>query len=172
MADDDVAPAMPSPGFLAALTTEHFVVQSARGVISSEATSRATIYLGTLSSTLIAVGFLADQRPALVAFLAAALPVLVSLGALTFLRLVQIGVEDVAHLAAMQLIRRRYARSGRPRLLPRPRRRQPDTGRVGWWGERCPRVHGAGLWPRAGPLHRVHAHAYDRQRTTHPAESS
>lgn len=104
----DPAP-QPSPALLAALTTEHFVLQSARGAISSEGTSRVTIYLGVLSSALIAVGFLSGDGPALAAFVGAALPVVLGLGILTFLRLVQIGVEDVAHLAGIQRIRRRYA---------------------------------------------------------------
>ncbi len=97
-----------SDQLLTAITTEHFVLQTARGVISSEATSRTTIYLGVLSSVLIAVGFLAETDSALVAFLAAVLPVLLVLGTFTFVRLVQIGAEDVTHLSAMQRIRRGY----------------------------------------------------------------
>ena len=40
---------------LTALTTEHFVLQSARMATISEANGRATLYLGTLSSATIAI---------------------------------------------------------------------------------------------------------------------
>lgn len=45
--------------FLNALLTEHFVLQSVRGVTVSESSTRASIYLMTLSSSLVAYGFLA-----------------------------------------------------------------------------------------------------------------
>lgn len=97
-----------SAAFLSALVTEHFVLQSARGVLTAESTSRITIYLGVTSSSLIAMGFLASDHDALITFVATVMPVLFLLGVLTFVRLLQIGVEDVAHLAAIQRIRRRY----------------------------------------------------------------
>jgi hypothetical protein len=42
------------------LTTEHFALQSARGAIATESVGRATMYLGTVSSALVAMGFLAQ----------------------------------------------------------------------------------------------------------------
>ena len=44
-----------------AVTTEHFALQSARGSIATESVGRATMYLGTVSSALIAMGFLAPR---------------------------------------------------------------------------------------------------------------
>ena len=39
------------------LTTEHFALQSARGNVTAETNGRLAIYLGTLSSALIALAF-------------------------------------------------------------------------------------------------------------------
>ena len=95
--------------FLTALTTEHFVLQSTRSTISSEAIGRAALYLGALSSTLVdALGFVVSRHAVFGPFLAAVLPVVVVLGLFTFLRVFQIGLEDVGHLQAMQRIRRYY----------------------------------------------------------------
>jgi hypothetical protein len=48
------------------LLTEQFVQQSVRGVTVSESSSRASLYMFTLSSALIAYGFLADTHVALI----------------------------------------------------------------------------------------------------------
>ena len=48
--------------FMTALVTEHFVLQGARGQTNGEMTGRAALYLATVSSTLIALGFVA-RRP-------------------------------------------------------------------------------------------------------------
>ena len=50
--------------FMTALVTEHFVLQGARGQTNSEMTGRAALYLATVSSTLIALGFVARDRSA------------------------------------------------------------------------------------------------------------
>jgi hypothetical protein len=43
---------------LTALTTEHFTLQGARSQTMSESSSRAALYIGAVSSTLVALGFL------------------------------------------------------------------------------------------------------------------
>jgi hypothetical protein len=86
--------------FLTALTTEHFVLQSTRSTISSEAIGRAALYLGALSSALIALGFVVSRRAVFGPFLAAVLPVVVVLGLFTFLRVFQIGLESTPWMAA------------------------------------------------------------------------
>jgi hypothetical protein len=48
---------------LTVLTTEHFVLQTARGGTIGEANGRAAVYLGALSTALIALGFVADNPP-------------------------------------------------------------------------------------------------------------
>ena len=44
---------------LTMLTTEHFTLQGSRATTVSESSSRAALYMGSVSSTLIALGFLA-----------------------------------------------------------------------------------------------------------------
>lgn len=95
---------------LSALTTEHFVLQSARGVITSEGAARATLYVGAVSSALVALGFTSELGSEAYAwFLAAVLPALVVLGEFTFVRLVEVSVEDLRYLRQIQRIRQYYA---------------------------------------------------------------
>jgi hypothetical protein len=94
--------------FMTALVTEHFVLQGARGQTSSEMTGRAALYLATVSSTLIALGFVARDQSAFVPFAAAVLPSLLILGEFTFIRLVAASVEDLQYLYAIQQIRHYY----------------------------------------------------------------
>ncbi|ARC58616.1 hypothetical protein AS850_16120 [Frondihabitans sp. 762G35] len=89
------------------MLTEHFVLQSVRGVTVSESSTRASIYLMTLSSSLVAYGFLARSSYA-TGYLAVVIPVNVLLGIFTYVRLVQTSLEDVAALEAIQKIRRWY----------------------------------------------------------------
>jgi hypothetical protein len=94
--------------FMTALVTEHFVLQGARGQINAEMTGRAALYLATVSSTLIALGFVARDRSAFVPFVAAILPSLLVLGEFTFIRLVAASIEDLLYLYAIQQIRSYY----------------------------------------------------------------
>jgi hypothetical protein len=48
--------------FMNALATEHFVLQAARSAIVGEQVGRGSIYLGAVSTTLIALGFLSHIR--------------------------------------------------------------------------------------------------------------
>src|SRR5687768_15991420 len=58
--------AMPDPqpdsALLSALTTEHFVLQSAVNGTIAEASARSTLYVMALSSTLVALGFTAERE--------------------------------------------------------------------------------------------------------------
>lgn len=94
--------------FYSALLTEHFVLESARGITVSESSSRASLYLMTLSSSLVAFGFLAQTNFA-IGFLAVVIPVVFLLGIFTYQRLVETSLEDVAALASIQRIRGVYA---------------------------------------------------------------
>lgn len=97
---------------LSALVTEHFVLQTMRSTISSESASRASIFLAAVSSSLVALGF-ASQNEAAFAWLAAPLlVVLLAIGELTFVRLVEVSIEDIDHLRSIFQIRRLYARLG------------------------------------------------------------
>jgi hypothetical protein len=61
--------------FISALTTEQFVLQAARSAnVVGEMTGRAAVYMGAVSSALIAFGFLAQVVTHLDPFVAAVLP--------------------------------------------------------------------------------------------------
>src|SRR4051795_3902485 len=80
-------------------TTEHFNLQTARAGTISEANGRASIYLAALSSNLIALAFIGQMSRLGTAFRAFALillPALAFVGTVTFQRLVQSSVEDIA----------------------------------------------------------------------------
>jgi len=108
--DDGTAPQRDrvDPQLLTVLTTEHFVLQTARGATISEANGRAAIYLGTLSSGLIALGFVAGDQRRFPTFVAVVLPALLMLGLFTFVRMVATSVENVRYLIRIQHIRAWY----------------------------------------------------------------
>jgi len=87
--------------FITALTTEHFVLQSARSAAVGEMVGRATIYMGAVSSALIAFGFLAQAVGRLAPFVAAVLPALFVLGELTFAALLRNSIENLVLLGQM-----------------------------------------------------------------------
>ena len=101
-------------------TTEHFNLQSARALTVSEANGRANIYLAALSSNLIALAFVAQVSglgEAFYVFALILLPVLAFLGVVTFLRLVQSSIEDIAYAHRIALLREFYVRVS-PELEP------------------------------------------------------
>jgi hypothetical protein len=101
-------------------TTEHFNLQTARAVTVSEANGRASIYLAALSGNLIALAFVGQMSRLGAAFYAFALillPVLAFVGVVTFLRLVQSSIEDIAYAHRIALLRTFYLRVS-PELEP------------------------------------------------------
>lgn len=105
-------------GFTAALNstagTELLVLQSVATATINEAGTRSTIYLSTLSSGLVAIGF-ASGSPTLLAALAfTVLPTIFMLGWFTVVRLVDNSVENIAARRRMERIRE-YFISAHPR---------------------------------------------------------
>jgi hypothetical protein len=103
----------PDPGrLLTALTTEHFTLQGARAATTSEGAARSSLFLGSVSSALVALGFLAAVSGGSSAlfrtFALTVLPTLCFLGALTFVRLVELGTEDMLYGRAINRIRNHY----------------------------------------------------------------
>ena len=101
-------------------TTEHFNLQTARAITVSEANGRASIYLAALSGNLIALAFVGQMSRLGAAFYAFALillPVLAFVGVVTFLRLVQSSIEDIAYAHRIALLRSFYVRVS-PELEP------------------------------------------------------
>jgi hypothetical protein len=117
------APAVPPDGAGPAVTfatTEHFNLQTARAVTVSEANGRAGIYLAAVSSNLIALAFIGQMSRLGAAFYAFALillPVLAFVGWVTFVRLVQSSIEDIAYAERIGLLRSYYLRRA-PELEP------------------------------------------------------
>jgi hypothetical protein len=101
-------------------TTEHFNLQSARAATITEANGRANIYLAALSSSLIALGFIGQMSrlgPAFDAFALIVLPVLAFIGVVTFQRLVQSSLEDIAYAQRIGRLRDFYVEVA-PELAP------------------------------------------------------
>lgn len=96
---------------LTALTTEHFTLQGARAQTASESASRASLFIFSVSSTLVALGFLGQPaRPdrTFEVFALIVLPTLYLLGVFTFVRVVECGAEDYRYGVAINRIRHYY----------------------------------------------------------------
>jgi hypothetical protein len=96
---------------LTALTTEHFTLQGARAQTASESASRASLFIFSVSSTLVALGFLGQgSRPdrTFDVFALTVLPTLYLLGVFTFIRVVECGAEDYRYGVAINRIRHYY----------------------------------------------------------------
>jgi hypothetical protein len=88
---------------LTALTTEHFTLQGARAATITESLGRSTIYLGSLSASLVAFALIAQgESVADFRFFALLiLPGLFFLGTVTFVRIVETGIEDATYAQAI-----------------------------------------------------------------------
>jgi hypothetical protein len=92
-------------------TTEHFTLQTARSATIAEANGRASIYLAAVSSNLIALAFIGQMSrlgAAFYAFSLLLLPVLAFVGVVTFQRLVQSSLEDIAYAQRIARLRSLY----------------------------------------------------------------
>ncbi|WP_350275527.1 hypothetical protein [Kribbella sp. HUAS MG21] len=94
--------------FVGALTTEHYVLQSAAGTAISEAGTRATAFVLTVSSSMVAVGFTVHDERVFWPFISAVLPLLFGLGVVTTVRLVETGLQGLMYQQAIARIRRYY----------------------------------------------------------------
>jgi hypothetical protein len=96
---------------LTALTTEHFTLATARSTAVAESNARSSLFLLTVSATLVALGFV-GQSPArdemFEVFALTVLPTLFVLGLVTFLRLSESSVEDFRYAQAINRIRHYY----------------------------------------------------------------
>jgi hypothetical protein len=100
----------PAPA-VAFATTEHFNLQTARVATIAEANGRASLYLAALSTNLIALAFVGQMSRLGTAFYAFALillPVLAFVGVVTFQRLVQSSMEDIAYAQRIARLRAFY----------------------------------------------------------------
>src|SRR5918999_2511649 len=95
---------------LTALTTEHFTLQGARAQTAGESASRASLYIFSVSSTLVALGFIGPSGRTFEVFALTVLPTLYVLGVFTFVRLVECSAEDFRYGVAINRIRNYYKR--------------------------------------------------------------
>ena len=93
---------------MSALTAEHFVLQSAANATVADAAARSSLYVFSLSSSLVAIGFLSQSPELLRPVLAIVLPSMFLLGALTFVRLVDSALENQQCEAGIAWIRGYY----------------------------------------------------------------
>lgn len=106
-ADDDPA----SDRMVEILTTVHFTLQTERAATISEANGRTTLYLTSVSASLVALGFIAQATelgPGFYLFAFVLFAVLSAVGIVTFTRVVQTGTEDWTAARSIERIRRFY----------------------------------------------------------------
>src|SRR4051812_31046166 len=90
------------------LTTEHFILQTARTGTIQEANGRANLFVTSVSSAVVALGFVAQVTQMGEGFLFFALiilPPLYFIGSVSFVRAVQVAIEDMINARAMARIR-------------------------------------------------------------------
>jgi hypothetical protein len=100
-----------SQQLLTALTTEHFTLQGARSQTVSESSARASLYVFSVSSALVAIGFISQVSEIgdlFNTFVLTVLPTLYVLGAVTFIRMVECAAEDFRYGMAINRIRGYY----------------------------------------------------------------
>jgi hypothetical protein len=93
------------------LTTEHFVLQTARSGTIQEANGRANLFVTSVSSATVALGFVAQVTQMGEGFLFFALiilPPLYFIGSVSLVRAVQVAIEDMVNARAMARIRHYY----------------------------------------------------------------
>jgi hypothetical protein len=98
--------------FLAALTTEHVVLQTSIQASMSEIWSRANMFIGALSGALVAMGFATHSNDVFLPFVATVLPAIFVLGVLTVLRLTDISIENANAEVGIARVHREYRKLG------------------------------------------------------------
>jgi hypothetical protein len=126
--------------FEAGLATEYFALSWLRASSIAEGGTRASLFFTTLTGTVLALGFLAGTTDAVVPVAYAALPIAILLDVLSFLRLVEISVEDVGALRSINRIRAYYGGlvPDGTKYFPAPGRQQAITDLIDIGARRGP----------------------------------
>ena len=101
----------PSGALLAALTTEHFALQTARSSTVAEANGRSALFLSAVSGATVALALVAqlDQvGQTFTVFALSVLPALLALGVTSYARLADLAVHDAYYARATGRIRAFY----------------------------------------------------------------
>ena len=95
----------------AILSTEHWSLLSARGLAYTESFNRVTVFLTVLSSSIVSLALVANTTGLEEEFTWAALllaPLVLFVGITTYVRLVQLNLDDVFTVMAMNRLRHAY----------------------------------------------------------------
>lgn len=106
--DNRIAESAENSAFMQALGAEFSMLMAARGATISESSSRASLYMTTLSGAVVALALVAQAArfgETFFVFALAIMPVVFFLGVVTYYRLLQTGVEDVVYARAISKIR-------------------------------------------------------------------
>lgn len=101
----------PNPALLAALTTEHFTLQSTRSSTVVEANGRSSLFLSATSAATVALALVAqldELGGTFMAFTLVVLPALLLLGLTSYSRLADLAVQDAYYARAIGRIRAFY----------------------------------------------------------------
>lgn len=93
---------------LTAMTTEHFILQTAANGTVADAAARSSLYVFSLSSSLVALGFISQSPDMVPLFVATVLPAVFLLGIFTVVRLIDCALENMQSLAGIARIRAYY----------------------------------------------------------------
>jgi hypothetical protein len=104
-----------SPQALSIMTTEYYNLQTGRAMTISDANGRAGLFLGSVSTSLVALAFVGGVTrsatglgQAFYVFGLVLFPTLVFLGLVTFMRVMQSGIEDLIYGRGINRIRHLY----------------------------------------------------------------
>jgi hypothetical protein len=133
---------------IAMMTTEHYTLQSGRAMTIADANGRASLFLGTVSTSLVALAFVGGISRsggslglAFYLFGLVLFPSLAFLGLVTFERVLQSAMEDLVYARGINRIRHLYQEHA-PEMLPYfiLSAHDDDAGvmgnmamRSGWW---------------------------------------
>ena len=93
------------------MTTEHYILQTGRSMTISEANGRSSLFVGAVSSGLVALAFvgqISHLGTAFFVFSLVVLPTLLFMGLITFERVLQAGSVDVIYARGINRIRHLY----------------------------------------------------------------
>ena len=93
------------------ITTEHYNLQTGRSITTAETNGRSTLFVGAVSSGLIAltfVGQIAHLGTAFFVFSLIVIPTLLFMGLITFERVLQAGSADLIYASGINRIRHLY----------------------------------------------------------------
>lgn len=96
------------------MTTEHFTLQTARSATIAEANGRCALFMGSVSSAVVAVAFIGQASglsEGFFLFVLVLFPSLLFLGIFTFRRVLQTAVEDIVYARGINRIRHYYVES-------------------------------------------------------------